>query len=634
MATGAGRAPDGLRHAACAGGDRGLLHRHPARPPADGGAAGRPDSPLRGDRRNRRRWRPAPRPSATACRPRSTTRAPGRFVVRLGLKHADPKVEAGVAGAGARGRRAHRRPRAGAPLLDAVGRRVPRAGRRGGRRGRAPVRRHRELGHRARLRRVPGRGRSAAASPPCRPTPRSCSPPTRCPHGSSPPATRTRTSSGRPRRPWPPSPGSTRGRHVVDRLAVGRPDAGAVDRPRHPDRRSTSWRRRRTPTGCWSARAASWPTTSRCCTTSTSRPASGREAQGLAFDRTASMNDDPTVLAALADADRRARSSERACAARPGGSDRSSRRCTSDERSDASSSSEAGSRGLTTALYLAGQTDRTTSRSSSGRPTTGWAASCAPLAFAGLPAVDEGADAFLARVPAATQLAADVGLGDELTSPDARARPPSGSTACTRSPRAWRSACPTGLRRPGSGAVCSRSRGKLRAALEPLLPRARDHRRQHRPPDPQPVRRRGAGAAGRRADRQHLRRRHRPLQPRRRAPAGRAERRAAACCSGPARRAPPPRRPTARSSWRRAPGMAALVDAVAGPRRGAGVVIRDAADGHRARPRRRRRGGSTVSPPTTSCWRRRPPRRRRWCRTWRRRRRACWRRWSTPGSPW
>src|SRR4051794_20137439 len=37
--------------------------------------------------------------------------------------------------------------------------------------------------------------------------------------------------------------------------------------------------------------------------------------------------------------------------------------------------------------------------------------------FAGLPAVDEGADAFLARVPWATTLAREVGLGDRLTSP-------------------------------------------------------------------------------------------------------------------------------------------------------------------------------------------------------------------------
>jgi protoporphyrinogen/coproporphyrinogen III oxidase len=40
--------------------------------------------------------------------------------------------------------------------------------------------------------------------------------------------------------------------------------------------------------------------------------------------------------------------------------------------------------------------------------------------FAGLPAVDEGADAFLARVPWATELAHRVGLGEQLTSPAAQ----------------------------------------------------------------------------------------------------------------------------------------------------------------------------------------------------------------------
>ncbi|HQZ35064.1 MAG TPA: protoporphyrinogen oxidase [Ilumatobacteraceae bacterium] len=40
--------------------------------------------------------------------------------------------------------------------------------------------------------------------------------------------------------------------------------------------------------------------------------------------------------------------------------------------------------------------------------------------FAGHPAIDEGADAFLARIPWATQLAQAVGLGDQLVSPDTR----------------------------------------------------------------------------------------------------------------------------------------------------------------------------------------------------------------------
>ena len=38
--------------------------------------------------------------------------------------------------------------------------------------------------------------------------------------------------------------------------------------------------------------------------------------------------------------------------------------------------------------------------------------------FAGVDGVDEGADAFLARVPDAVELAGDVGLGDTLVSPE------------------------------------------------------------------------------------------------------------------------------------------------------------------------------------------------------------------------
>ena len=70
------------------------------------------------------------------------------------------------------------------------------------------------------------------------------------------------------------------------------------------------------------------------------------------------------------------------------------------------------------------------------------------------PAVDEGADAFLARVPHATALAREVGLG-ELTSPTA-ATAAVWFDGCTRSPRGCCSAC-----RPTScgcrGAACCRS---------------------------------------------------------------------------------------------------------------------------------------------------------------------------------
>jgi oxygen-dependent protoporphyrinogen oxidase len=90
-------------------------------------------------------------------------------------------------------------------------------------------------------------------------------------------------------------------------------------------------------------------------------------------------------------------------------------------------------------------------------------------AFAGIPSVDEGADAFLARVPHGTALAGAVGLGEELTSP-------TGATAAV-----WYDGLhpiPEGLLLgvPADMARLVRSdlltwRGKARAALEPLRPR-------------------------------------------------------------------------------------------------------------------------------------------------------------------
>jgi oxygen-dependent protoporphyrinogen oxidase len=92
--------------------------------------------------------------------------------------------------------------------------------------------------------------------------------------------------------------------------------------------------------------------------------------------------------------------------------------------------------------------------------------------FAGRPAVDEGADAFVARVPHATTLARRVGLGPALTPPQ------TGHAAI------WHG----GLRRlpdglllgvPGDILALARSRllsigGTMRAAIEPLLPRTPD----------------------------------------------------------------------------------------------------------------------------------------------------------------
>jgi oxygen-dependent protoporphyrinogen oxidase len=89
--------------------------------------------------------------------------------------------------------------------------------------------------------------------------------------------------------------------------------------------------------------------------------------------------------------------------------------------------------------------------------------------FAGVDGIDEGPDAFLARVPHATALAGAVGLGDRLVSPTAA------------SAAVWLEGLhplPDGLvlGAPTSIAALARShllswRGKARAAIEPLLPR-------------------------------------------------------------------------------------------------------------------------------------------------------------------
>ncbi len=93
----------------------------------------------------------------------------------------------------------------------------------------------------------------------------------------------------------------------------------------------------------------------------------------------------------------------------------------------------------------------------------------ATSAFAGVANVDEGADAFLARVPEATALANRVGLGNDLVSPE-----PVGAAV-------WRDGLhpiPDGLLlgvpgrlRPLATTKLLSWRGKARAALEPLLPR-------------------------------------------------------------------------------------------------------------------------------------------------------------------
>lgn len=94
--------------------------------------------------------------------------------------------------------------------------------------------------------------------------------------------------------------------------------------------------------------------------------------------------------------------------------------------------------------------------------------------FAGRAAVDEGADAFLARVPAGVALARRVGLGDRLTSPTA-AHAAVWHHGLHPIPAGLLLGVPGGV----AGLATSRLltvRGKLRAAAEPLLPRSADPR--------------------------------------------------------------------------------------------------------------------------------------------------------------
>ena len=126
----------------------------------------------------------------------------------------------------------------------------------------------------------------------------------------------------------------------------------------------------------------------------------------------------------------------------------------------------AGISGLATAIALAdtGDVDVTVFESAD---RVGGKIDSSP--FAGVTGVDEGADAFLARVPEAVALARRVGLGDELVSPEAVGA------------AVWHDGLhpiPDGLVLGLPGKVLPLAttgllswRGKARAALEPFLPR-------------------------------------------------------------------------------------------------------------------------------------------------------------------
>ena len=109
----------GLRHARRPARRRGVLHPHPPGPPADPRAARRPRARATTPSAASRRSPSAPRPSAPRSRPPLDERAPGRFRVVLGQKHAAPFIEDAVADAGRRRRRPHRRAGARPALLAA-----------------------------------------------------------------------------------------------------------------------------------------------------------------------------------------------------------------------------------------------------------------------------------------------------------------------------------------------------------------------------------------------------------------------------------------------------------------------------------------------------------------------------------
>lgn len=94
--------------------------------------------------------------------------------------------------------------------------------------------------------------------------------------------------------------------------------------------------------------------------------------------------------------------------------------------------------------------------------------------FAGVDGVDEGPDSYLARVPAAGRLSREVGLADALTNPTA-AHASVMHGGLHRIPDGLMMGIPTGALSLARSNLLS-WRGKVRAALEPILPSSGDHR--------------------------------------------------------------------------------------------------------------------------------------------------------------
>ena len=287
----------GPRHAGAPEEIEAVLHADPPRP-----AARRPSSWPSSQRRYQAIGGVSPLAERTqaqvdaAARRARATRRPGRYVVAFGAKHTDPLIEEAAAATCARRPRTGHRPRAHpARLVDGIEEYLDRAA------ARARLRRrfvpvgpwYAEPGL---VELLAARVR-AAASPRRRDDTGSSSPPTRCPSGSARPATPTPSSS--PSRPgwWRRRPASTNG-WSPGRAPGARPSRGSAPTCAT---RCAGWRPRASPTPSSCARSASSPTTSRCSTTSTSRSRASPPSGGLAYARTASLNDDPAFIAVLAD---------------------------------------------------------------------------------------------------------------------------------------------------------------------------------------------------------------------------------------------------------------------------------------------------------------------------------------------
>ncbi len=337
--------------------------------------------------------------------------APGQFSVTLGLKHAEPKIEAGVEALVAAGVESIVA-LVLAPHFSAlsVGQYLDRA-RAAAAAHEVTIARDRVVGHRAGVRRRSSPPRCAPSWPRCPAQHqgalhRPLAARTGARHGRPVP----RRAPRRPPRPLPPRWGSRRGA------------AGASPGSRPAARRSRGWaptssqviseladNRKRRPV-CWSAPAGSSPIISRCSTTSTSRPRQHAERLGLAFSRTACVNDDPTVI---------------------GGARRAGRGGRSIVSSDRVAVVGGGITGLAAAWRLADVGIASVVFESTDR--FGGKIQASP--FGGLDRVEEGPDAFLARVPSGKQLAGELGLdrdrahvaghGHRVTSPTTDGSTPS-----------------------------------------------------------------------------------------------------------------------------------------------------------------------------------------------------------------